>query len=114
MSTRKDPSNAGAQIIRPRPGQKGSSFKNGVGQHLNPNRCDPAIVVGLSAVRVQDVVDQAAFSVWERIQRGEPLAMSLCHQVIAELGSTANANRVYLLVRQWQVDTDRTRRLGWR
>jgi hypothetical protein len=62
----------------------------------------------------QDKIDAAAFDVWERIQAGHPLTMSLCHQVIAELGSTARAHRVYHQVRQWQTDTDRTRRLSRR
>ena len=48
----------------------------------------------------QDITDTAAFSVWARIQDGHPLTMSLCHQVIAELGSTARAHRVYRQVRQ--------------
>lgn len=65
----------------------------------------------LSAVR-QDITDTAAFDVWARMQDGHPLTMSLCHQVIAELGSTARAHRVYHQVQQWQADTDRTRRLS--
>jgi len=67
----------------------------------------------LSAVR-QDVIDAASFAVWARIQDGHPLTMASCHQVIAELGSTARAHRVYHQVRQWQADTDRTRRLSRR
>jgi hypothetical protein len=30
----------------------------------------------------QDIIDAAAFSVWARVQAGEPLSMTLCHRVI--------------------------------
>ena len=48
------------------------------------------------------------------MQAGEPLTLGLCREVITELGSTANADRVYYLVRRWQADTTRTRRLSRR
>jgi hypothetical protein len=62
----------------------------------------------------QDKIDAAGFAVWARIQAGESLTMQLCRQVIAELGSTARPERVHYLVRQWQADTARTRRLSRR
>jgi hypothetical protein len=46
------------------------------------------------------------------MQDGEALTLGLCREVIAELGSTARAHRVYHQVQQWQADTDRTRRLN--
>jgi hypothetical protein len=60
----------------------------------------------------QDVIDAAGFTVWTRVQGGELFTIALCRQVIAESDSAANPNRVYFLVRQWQADTTRTRRLG--
>jgi hypothetical protein len=62
----------------------------------------------------QDIIDAAAFDVWARMQDGQPLTMALCHRVIAELGSTARANEVYYLVRQWRTEITRTRRLSRR
>ena len=62
----------------------------------------------------QDKIDTAGFEVWARVRAGQPLTMALCHQVIAESGSTANAQNVYFQVRQWQAETTRTRRLGRR
>jgi hypothetical protein len=57
---------------------------------------------------------EAAFSVWARIQAGEPLTVAVCREVITELDSTARANEVFYLVRPWQADITRTRRLGGR
>ena len=62
----------------------------------------------------QDKIDAAAFAVWARMQAGQPLTMTLCHRVIGELGSTARADRVYYVVRQWQSEVSRTRRLSRR
>jgi hypothetical protein len=62
----------------------------------------------------QDIIDAAAFDVWARIQDGQPLTMTLCPRVVAELGSTARVNEVYFLVRQWRSEITRTRRLGGR
>lgn len=62
----------------------------------------------------QDITDITAFTVWARIQGGEALTMALCRQVFTELDSTARADRVHYLVRGWQADTARTRRLGRR
>jgi hypothetical protein len=62
----------------------------------------------------QDAIDAAGFAVWARTQAGEPLTMDLCRQVISDSDSTANAGRVYRLVRQWQAQIDDTRRLSRR
>jgi hypothetical protein len=62
----------------------------------------------------QDAIDAAAFAVWARIQAGQPLTLALCREVITELDSTARANEVFYLVRQWRSEVSRTRRLGGR
>jgi hypothetical protein len=40
--------------------------------------------------------------------------MALCREVATELGKPAYAGKIHYLVRQWQADTDRTRRLSRR
>lgn len=62
----------------------------------------------------QDITDEAAFTVWTRMQGGEQLSVDLCRQVITESGSTARADQVYYLVRQWCSEITQTRRLGRR
>jgi hypothetical protein len=62
----------------------------------------------------RDVVDAVGFVVWERVQGGEPLTLGLCLRVVAELGSTVNAERVYYQARRWRSEVSQTRRLGQR
>jgi hypothetical protein len=63
----------------------------------------------------QDIIDAAGFTVWARMQAGQPLTMALCREVTTELGcSTAAAERVYYQVRQWRSGISQTRRLGGR
>jgi hypothetical protein len=59
----------------------------------------------------RDVVDAAGFAVWERVQAGEPLTGQLCQRVVAELGSTANAERVYYQARKWRSEIAKP--AGW-
>ena len=62
----------------------------------------------------QDVIDAAGFTVWTRVQGGEPFTMALCREVATGLGRPAYASSVYRLVQQWQAQINDTRRLSRR
>jgi hypothetical protein len=66
-------------------------------------------------MRVDEANDAAALEVFKAAQRrGQPITIGLTRQVLADLGSNANATAAYCQVRQWLRACESTARLARR